>query len=196
MAPPSTSRRRYAEFRERRRDGAPLPAVRASESRTRAQYAKTYLSWLKPQRARLAFILLLALVSIVIDMVWPLVSRHLVDDVLLSNRLAPAEKLRELLVFCSVVGCLFLASSLFNLWRGFRMQLLNAKLAFGLRSRLYERILRLTLAEVNEMKTGGVISRLSSDVDAATGLLQQALLSPLLSTLRLIVTLVIIFTLN
>lgn len=50
--------------------------------------------------------------------------------------------------------------------------------------------------ELTEMKTGGILSRLSSDVDATTGLLQQALFSPVLATLRLIVTLSIIFSLN
>jgi ATP-binding cassette subfamily B protein/subfamily B ATP-binding cassette protein MsbA len=52
------------------------------------------------------------------------------------------------------------------------------------------------MSELTEMKTGGILSRLSSDVDATTGLVQQALLSPLVSTLRLLVTLAIIFTLN
>jgi ATP-binding cassette subfamily B protein/subfamily B ATP-binding cassette protein MsbA len=195
MAKPATSRRRYAEFQERRREQASA-AGGSSEARTRAEYARTYLAWLRPHRGRLAFILTLAAVSIVIDMIWPLASRYLVDEVLLSDRLPAAEKLRELFWFCGVVAALFVASSLLNLWRGFRMQLLNAKLAFALRSRLYQRILRLSLSEVTEMKTGGVISRLSSDVDAATGLLQQALLSPLLSTVRLIATLCIIFSLD
>ncbi len=91
---------------------------------------------------------------------------------------------------------LFVANSLFNLARSFRMQLLNARLAFGLRSRLFHRILRLPLSEITEMKTGGVITRLSSDVDNTTSLLQQALVSPLLSLVRLAATLSIIFTLN
>ncbi|HEY3499350.1 MAG TPA: ABC transporter ATP-binding protein [Polyangiaceae bacterium] len=194
MALPSTSRRRYAEFRRLRRDT--LASFAPPESRGRREYAKNYLSWLRPHSGRLAFIVALAVVAIVFDMVWPLVSRHLVDDVLLSDRLPPEQKLRELMLYCGCVAALFVTGSVLNLWRGFRMQLLTARLAFGLRSRLYERILRLSLGEVTEMKTGGVISRLSSDVDAATGLLQQALLSPLLSSIRLIATLFIIFTLN
>ena len=173
-----------------------LTSFLPAEPRARREYARDYLGWLKPHKRGLAFIVALAIVAIVFDMVWPLVSRHLVDEVLLSDRLRPEEKLRELVVLCSIVAVLFVTGSLVNLWRGFRMQLLTAKFAFGLRRRLYERILRLSLGEVNEMKTGGVISRLSSDVDAATGLLQQAFLSPLLSTIRLIATLCIIFTLN
>ena len=46
------------------------------------------------------------------------------------------------------------------------------------------------------MKTGGVVSRLSNDVDSATSLLQMALVNPLLSGVRLLLTLCVIFTLD
>jgi ATP-binding cassette subfamily B protein/subfamily B ATP-binding cassette protein MsbA len=80
--------------------------------------------------------------------------------------------------------------------RSLRLQLLTSRLAFQLRSLLFHRILRLPMRDLTEMKTGGILSRLSSDVDGTTGLLQQALLSPVLATLRLVITLCIIFSLN
>ena len=46
-----------------------------------------------------------------------------------------------------------------------------------LRAALFHRVLRLPMNELTEMKTGGILSRLSNDVDSTTGLLQQALLS-------------------
>jgi ATP-binding cassette, subfamily B, bacterial len=192
----STSRRRYAEFLQRRGKPSAPPGETLGDAQKRGTYVRRYFSWLTPHRVALGWILLLAVITIAIDMVWPLVSRHLVDDVLLSATLTPKEKLDRVLMLCAVVGLLLMASSFLNLWRGFRMQLLNSKLAFSLRSRLFDRILHLPLNEVTEMKTGGVISRLSSDVDAATGLLQQALVSPVLSVIRLVVTLFIIFSLN
>jgi ATP-binding cassette subfamily B protein/subfamily B ATP-binding cassette protein MsbA len=192
----STSLRRYADFLARRRKASTASDENIGDTKKRGSYARQYFTWLTPHGAALGWILLLAVITIAIDMVWPLVSRHLVDDVLLSTALSPDEKLKRVLLLCGGVGLLLTASSLFNLWRGFRMQLLNSKLAFALRSRLFDRILHLPLNEVHEMKTGGVISRLSSDVDAATGLLQQALVSPLLSVLRLVITLFIIFSLN
>jgi ATP-binding cassette, subfamily B, bacterial len=91
---------------------------------------------------------------------------------------------------------LFLFGSGLSWLRSQRLQHLTIRLAFTLRSTLFHRILRLPMADLTEMKTGGILSRLSSDVDATTGLLQQALLSPVLSTVRLVVTLCIIFSLN
>ena len=192
----STSQRRYSDFLQRRRANLAPAGQPPGDAKKRGAYARRYFGWLAPHRLALGAILTLAVITIAIDMVWPLVSRHLVDDVLLSPTLSKEDKLERVLMLCGVVGLLLMTSSFLNLWRGFRMQLLNAKLAFALRSRLFDRILHLSLGEVTEMKTGGVLSRLSSDVDSATGLLQQALLSPVLSTLRLLITLFIIFTLN
>jgi ATP-binding cassette subfamily B protein/subfamily B ATP-binding cassette protein MsbA len=46
------------------------------------------------------------------------------------------------------------------------------------------------------MKTGGILSRLTGDVDTTTGLLQLAVISPTLSVLRLIIAVGILMALN
>jgi len=46
------------------------------------------------------------------------------------------------------------------------------------------------------MKTGGILSRLSGDVDTTTGLLQMAIVSPTISIIRLIIAVGILFSLN
>lgn len=191
----SSSRARYFEFlRKRRALGPGASGARANESKR--SYAGRYREWLWPERRSLALVLGLALLGIAADMTWPLVSRYLVDDVILGEGFSPSEKLRVLIEVSALMVGLFVLNSAFNWLRAFRLQLLNARLSFGLRSKLYHRILRLPLSDLTEMKTGGVITRLSSDVDNTTSLLQQALVSPFLSLVRLAVTLSIIFTLN
>jgi ATP-binding cassette subfamily B protein/subfamily B ATP-binding cassette protein MsbA len=46
------------------------------------------------------------------------------------------------------------------------------------------------------MKTGGILSRLTGDVETTTGLLQMAGHSPSISVIRLVVAIVILMTLN
>jgi len=60
----------------------------------------------------------------------------------------------------------------------------------------YEPLRRNRRQRLDELKTGGVISRLSNDVDNTTSLLQMALLDPVLSAVRLLATLGIIFSLD
>jgi ATP-binding cassette subfamily B protein len=193
--PLNTSKKRLGAF-------AGNDAIAAASSPTnntvrgRFAYARRYLGWLRPQVKAVCFLFALSLFSIGTDMVWPLVSAHLIDHVILDKSLPMARKVGELVGFAlGMTGLLLLGAGL-SWVRAVRMQLLNSTLAFRLRSALFHRVLRLPMNELNEMKTGGILSRLSSDVDSTTGLLQQALFSPVLATLRLIVTLCIIFTLN
>jgi ATP-binding cassette subfamily B protein/subfamily B ATP-binding cassette protein MsbA len=60
----------------------------------------------------------------------------------------------------------------------------------SLRRALFERMLNLPLPRLSEMKTGGILSRLMGEVDPTTGLLQTAIVSPLLSIVRLGVAIV------
>src|SRR3989442_13460051 len=46
------------------------------------------------------------------------------------------------------------------------------------------------------MKTGGILSRLTGDVETTTGLLQMAIVSPAISVIRLIIAIGILLTLN
>ena len=54
----------------------------------------------------------------------------------------------------------------------------------------------LPLSNVWDMKTGGILSRLTGDIDTTTGLLQMALISPAISVLRLVIAMGILFSLN
>ena len=178
------SRRRYAEFLHRWRtapetieakDKPSDPTTEPERSPgARATARQRYRQWLWPRRRAIASTLLLGIVGIVIDLIWPVVSCHLFDNVILGDH-APADRRRELVLWSVAMLALYLLSSVLGYVRNLQSTLLFAHLAFDLRGRLYGRILRLPLDEVYALKTGGVISRLSNDVDSTTGLLHQAM---------------------
>jgi ATP-binding cassette subfamily B protein len=80
--------------------------------------------------------------------------------------------------------------------RDYRQRLLNMRVMLTLRRSLYDRFLHLPLPKLWDMKTGGILSRLTGDVDTTTGLLQLAVVSPSISTIRLIIAIVILTSLN
>src|SRR5206468_6318207 len=59
-----------------------------------------------------------------------------------------------------------------------------------------DRLPHLPLPRLWEMKTGGILSRLSGDVDTTTGLLQMAVVSPALSAVRLAIAVAVLLALN
>ncbi len=210
MTPPPmlrarTSRQRYQQFVEdyRRRR---LDDVAEREGRTgnppgpasgrRREYVRAYLRWIRPHRSALAFVFLLALVAAGLEMVEPLFMRFIVDKVLLAPHLTDAQRYSRL----NGAGALFLgliiASRLLGTLKDYRQRLLNTKVMLSLRRGLFARLLHLPLSTLWGMKTGGILSRLTGDVDTTTGLMQMAILSPSVSLVRLIIAIVVLTSLN
>jgi ATP-binding cassette subfamily B protein/subfamily B ATP-binding cassette protein MsbA len=194
----ASSEQRFAQFRAL--PGKPSRPLRRSLDRPLDQLKRAlprrYAEWVRPHRWALGQVLVLSLVGIGIDMVWPLASAYLIDRVILNPGRPPSEKVSLIVEVALGMVLLFGLGTALNWVRSWRLQLSNSRFSFELRQRLFQRILRLPLSELGEMTTGGILSRLSTDVDSTAGLLQQALLSPLLAGLRLIATVSIIFTLN
>ena len=66
----------------------------------------------------------------------------------------------------------------------------------SLRRSLFDRLLHLPLPKLWDMKTGGILSRLTGDVETTTGLLQMAVVSPSLSVIRLVIAVAVLMALN
>ena len=80
--------------------------------------------------------------------------------------------------------------------RSYRTSVLNANVVFRLRRQLFDKLLNLSLNTIGELKTGGIISRLSGDVDSVSGLVQMAIISPAVAGMRVILTIGILFALS
>jgi ATP-binding cassette subfamily B protein/subfamily B ATP-binding cassette protein MsbA len=99
-----------------------------------------------------------------------------------------------------IVGAVFLAviilSNVISVLRDYRQKLLNVRVMLTLRRALFDRLLHLPLPKLWDMKTGGILSRLTGDIDQTTGLLQMAVISPALSVIRLMLAVGILLYLN
>ncbi len=206
MAKPRSSRQRYFEFvRDYRagRLGDDTPKLGSGETaptkpspRSIRSNLSQYLRWLAPHKAAIVVLALLALLGSGFEMLEPLFMRYMVDRVLLAVDLDPAARLTRL----NVAGALFLgvviANALTGMLREYRQRRLDIDVMLTLRRTLFERFLRLPLPTLWEFKTGGILSRLTGDVDTTTGLLQMAIVSPSISVLKLLIAIGILLTLN
>jgi ATP-binding cassette subfamily B protein/subfamily B ATP-binding cassette protein MsbA len=213
---PRTSRQRYAAFVEDYKlrrledtkgggvtpaqlvpvpsDGAKSPGWwRRSPHR---KYLGAYLRWLKPHRRGVSIVFALALVTGGLEMISPLFMRYIVDHVLL----VPALDIQDKLLRLNTAGLTFLAviivSNLTDATKDYRQRLLNTRMMLTLRRAMYHRMLHLPLPTLWDMKTGGILSRLTGDVDTTTGLFQMAVLSPATSLIRLAIATAVLISLN
>ena len=162
----------------------------------RREYLREYLRWLAPHRFAVAAVFVLALTTAGLQMIEPLFMRFIIDRVLLNTALDTAARLSRL----NMAGAAFLGviiiSNLIGVLKDYRQRILNVKVMLSLRQALFDRMLHLPLPKLWEMKTGGILSRLTGDIDTTTGLLQMAVVSPAISVIRLVIAVIILMNLN
>ena len=198
---PHSSRQRYAQFveafRERRLDtegqaeyGADRPQdakpAGSLVSASRRAYLREYLRWLRPHRRAAIAVFALALVAAGLQMVEPLFLRYIVDHVLMNTALDGGARLLQLNLAGATFLVVIIVSNLLGAVKDYRQRMLNTRVMLSLRRALFRRFLHLPLPRLWDMKTGGILSRLTGDVDTTTGLLQMAVMSPSLSVIRLL----------
>ncbi len=162
----------------------------------RKRYLREYGKWLWPFHGTIVAILLLALFSVAAGMVLPLVTKHIVDEILPNASLSAGAKLTRLLWVCGAMLALLLLTQVLDTIRWYMMALLNAKVIFRLRQRLFERFLRLPLSDLSELKSGGIVSRLSQDTDKVTGMVQMAVITPGVALIRVLLTVAVLIVLS
>ena len=177
-------------------DRASFEADAAARKGRRRAYLRDYLRWLRPHRPAVALVFLLAAAAAGLQLVEPLFMRHIVDQILLR----PELDARTRLVRLNLAGGAFLAvivlSNMVGMLKDYRQRLLNVRVMLSLRRALFGRFLHLPLPRLWDMKTGGILSRLTGDIDTTTGLLQLAVISPSIAVIRLLVAITILLTLN
>jgi ATP-binding cassette subfamily B protein len=207
MSQPRSSRERYRAFikafTEKRLDDAGNdeedPSEKEANTRRRSkrrEYLRDYMRWLKPHRARVVIVFLLALIVAGLNMIEPLFMRYIVDRLLLNAELDTEARLTRLHLAGGLFLTVIILSNLIGALKDYRQRLLNVSVILTLRRALFDRLLHLPLAKVWDMKTGGILSRLSGDVETTTGLLQMAIISPAISVIRLLIAVGVLFVLN
>src|SRR6476620_7949788 len=119
---PTSSRTRAADFRKRGADASsktPSSNGKASlKKETTRRYVRDYVRWLWPYRWTMAGILLLAILTAGLDMIWPLAIKRVID--LLPRELPQAEKLHQLHVLGFAIIAILVLKQVFDSLRSFR----------------------------------------------------------------------------
>ena len=159
-------------------------------------YLRSYLRWLRPHRYAVAAVFFFALIAAGLQMIEPLFMRHIIDRVLLNNELDSTARLRQLNLIGGTFLIVVILNNLVGVLKDYRQHLLNVRVMLSLRRALFDRLLHLPLPKLWEMKTGGILSRLTGDIDTTTGLLQMAIISPSISVIRLVIAVIVLLRLN
>ena len=208
--PPNNSKSRFAQFLAKFKRGElksefeddkkekekPDSKLTGEQKATRRSYLRLYIARLWPHWRLVSVLAVLAVLVSVLEIVQPLFARYIFDDVLLAEGISPSERVANL----NVVGAVFLGlvafTVLLGMIRNWNQRLLNVRVILTLRRALFEKMLKLPLDQLSDMKVGGIISRLTDDINKTSGLMQMAVISPGVAVLRLLIAMVILFVIN
>jgi ATP-binding cassette subfamily B protein/subfamily B ATP-binding cassette protein MsbA len=191
-----SSRQNYEDFRRSLRQPDEDKETARNDRLPRSHYLRKYREWLWPTRYLLILVFVLALIGMLLEMLLPWATRHIIDDILLKSDMPPAKKLQDIHLVGSGVLVALLVGEFCGAFRTNRTTILNSRVVFSLRKALFDRLIQMPLSYINDIKSGGIVSRLSSDVENVTGLVQMAIISPGVAIIKVFVTLAILFSMR
>jgi len=147
-------------------------------------------------RWRIAIIMVLAAMVAVLEVYQPRLIGEAIDQVLQNPGLSAAEKQSRLAQYALLLLGMVVVARALDSWRDYRTHGLNARVLSRLRRLLYGHLLRFPLGRLHDLKTGGVVSRLTGDLESLAGLIQMAFISPLVALLRVGIAFVIVWQWN
>lgn len=183
-----SSKARLREFLKAPNEPAAAGSGTSTAQPNRGGHLRDYRNWLWPHRWGLLFLFILALAAAGLNLAWPYGIKQVID-------LIPAAQNTDWGSFRNLaigIVAVLLAKVAVDTWHSFLAVQLNARLVFRLRKKLFARLLRLSLGEIGEMKTGGIVSRLSGDVDSVSGLVNMAVINPAVALIQVFLALAIV----
>ena len=112
-----------------------------------------------------AFAILCLVISVSLDMLSPLVTRRIIDDVIVEGNMTLLTKLLIIIFFIGVGRCIF------NYLKELIFDLVSSKITLDIRKNLFTHIQSLSLSFFDKTNTGELMSRVKDDVDKLWGAL-------------------------
>ncbi|MGB8860787.1 MAG: ATP-binding cassette domain-containing protein [Ilumatobacteraceae bacterium] len=164
-------------------DGAGTPVAVSA-------FARLSLSLLRPYKWRQLEVFGYMLFSLAFGAAYPFVSRALIDTAIPSGEWA------QVFTLLLVLGGAFVVSVVASIRESYQSTHISGAVVNDLRSQIYDRVQDLPMSWFASRSQGEVLSRLFSDVGAVQSSLTQAIGTGIFQTLSLVVSSVILMTLE
>jgi ABC-type multidrug transport system fused ATPase/permease subunit len=141
-------------------------------------------------RWRVAELLTYVLIGVALTVVMPLTTKYLIDTIL------PQRDTNLLLLFVTVLAALFVYRSLLALRTAYVTSLLDLRIFFGLQTRMFSHIQRLSHEFHSRTSVGDLLSRMSNDLRTGQQAIGQLAVVPVPAILNFVAATVAILVLN
>ena len=156
-----------------------------------------FLGYVRPYTKYLILAIIGGIVKFTVPLLVPQVTRHLLDSVFLNEALTTEKKLHDLFLYTGGMMAAFVF--IYAPWvyiRHLYADKVSHRAVFNLRCDLYYRILRMSASFFVRNRSGGIISRLISDIQLAQNLVGNALTNTWMDAAAIIVVLYFLFRID
>lgn len=146
------------------------------------QYLKWVLGYTKPYIPQLSLLMMFDLLSTLMSVGMAIIGKRLIDS-------ATTGELNELWSIMIMYGLVIIGSQILNMVSGLMSTVVYEKFGFGIRKKVYRRILDTNWIDISKYHTGDLMTRLTSDV----GAISDGISSTIPTIIRLMVELIVTF---
>ena len=146
------------------------------------QYLKWVLGYTKPYIPQLSLLMMFDLLSTLMSVGMAIIGKRLIDS-------ATTGELNELWSIMIMYGLVIIGSQILNMVSGLMSTVVYEKFGFGIRKKVYRRILDTNWIDISKYHTGDLMTRLTSDV----GAISNGISSTIPTIIRLMVELIVTF---
>jgi len=144
----------------------------------------------KKQRAQLILVIGIGLIVNILAAAFPWAGKYMIDNIL------PQKSFMLLAVGCFILMLIGIIDVCLNYFRNYKTKTISGSFSISIKNRMMQHLQRLPLVRIQELKVGGIISRLQQDTEAMSGLLFEAIVSPFNAIVMLIIALSSLFLIN
>jgi len=148
------------------------------------------LRWLYPMKLQAVMLVVVALVSISVNVISPYVSKLLIDEGIVQRNQDALVRYVLILVMIAVGGWVL------GFARGILSGRMNQKLLYGMRSTVFKHMGEMDIAHVNVERTGKIISLIINDINAIGDVTTSGTIEAIIGSATLLGSLYVMFTLH
>jgi len=148
------------------------------------------LRWLYPMKLQAVVLVVVALVSISVNVISPYVSKLLIDEGIVQRNQDALVRYVLILVMIAVGGWVL------GFARGILSGRMNQKLLYSMRSTVFKHMEEMDIAYVNVERTGKIISLIINDIGAIGDVTTSGTIEAIIGSVTLLGSLYVMFTLH
>lgn len=158
---------------------------------------KRFMSFVKPYKGMIYLAIVFGVLKFLFPILTPLIQKYVLDDVLFNEALQNAEKIDHIVRLMGIVFVVYLVlRPIVEYYRQYIAHSISNKILQDVRRSVYEHVQTLSMRYYTNSKTGEIISKIITDVEATKNFVMTGLMNIWLDIITVVIVIGIMLYMN